>query len=436
MNKSSISPSRICPPNATIRAAVCAALGLVALPVANAQVPEMKYTYTKVAMPAINLGSPGGLRPPLQSSAPFDIQILPGQTLGGNAAALAAFNRAAAQWERYISDPVTVVISADLVPDNNPFILGGASSTIFTYPFYGTAPGDLGLVDLMRADNKGSAYQALTDALPGTEAGLNFKMDLDDAIVTGPSPYGQNGSASKANFKALGVPTSFLDTISPGTGIEKTYDATIEFNSNQAFDFDRSNGITPGTIDFESVAAHEIGHALGFFSDVDFADIVHNIFGEPYVFATPTTLDLFRFEDDTKSDPANLTDFGSFERSFQTGVPANTDLILNGPGGAPEKPMSTGALDPAGDGNQASHWKDDEISLFNIGLMDPTLARGQTYYITESDLAAMDVIGWDAAVPEVSALVPAGLVIAGGIAWQIRRRRTMPTVAAAPQSVA
>lgn len=396
----------------------------------------MKYSYTKVAMPAINLGTPSGLRPTLQSSAPFDIQILPGQNLGGNAAALAAFNRAAAQWERYISDPVTVVISADLVPDNDPTILGGASSTIFTYPFYGTAPGDLGLVDLMRADNKGSAYQPLTDALPATEANLNFKLAIDDAIVTGPSPYGQNGSASKANFKALGVPTSFLDTISPGTGVEKTYDATIEFNSNQAFDYDRSDGISPGMIDFESVAAHEIGHTLGYFSDVDFADIVHNIFGEPYVFATPTTLDLFRFEDGTKDDPQNLTDFSSFARSFETAVPANTDLIINGPGGSPEKKMSTGALDPNADGSQASHWKDDALTLFNIGLMDPTLSRGQTYYITESDLAAMDIIGWDAAVPEASALVPAGLVIAGGIAWQVRRRRATAKTEAAPQTAA
>ncbi|MBK7059844.1 MAG: hypothetical protein IPH51_04770 [Rubrivivax sp.] len=40
-------------------------------------------------------------------------------------------------------------------------------------------------------------------------------------------------------------------------------DAFVQFNSNYAFDHDRSNGIGSGQFDFVGIAAHEIGHALG-----------------------------------------------------------------------------------------------------------------------------------------------------------------------------
>jgi len=46
----------------------------------------------------------------------FDIQVNAGATLAQNAAAMDAFNRAAAQWESFIADPITVVIDADLGP--------------------------------------------------------------------------------------------------------------------------------------------------------------------------------------------------------------------------------------------------------------------------------------------------------------------------------
>src|SRR5262245_26474313 len=46
----------------------------------------------------------------------FDIIINPGAELSGNAAAMAAFNRAANRWEAYISDPVTINVDANLEP--------------------------------------------------------------------------------------------------------------------------------------------------------------------------------------------------------------------------------------------------------------------------------------------------------------------------------
>ena len=55
--------------------------------------------------------------------------------------------------------------------------------------------------------------------------------------------------------------------------------------------------------------------------------------------------------------------------------------------------MSTGRA--FGDGQQASHWKDSAPGVFQLGLLDPTAARGQQGIITGLDLAAYDAMGWD-----------------------------------------
>ena len=59
----------------------------------------------------------------------FSIAINAGVTLAANPAALAAYNRAARQWEKYISDPITISIAADLASLGSG-ILGSTSSII------------------------------------------------------------------------------------------------------------------------------------------------------------------------------------------------------------------------------------------------------------------------------------------------------------------
>jgi hypothetical protein len=85
-----------------------------------------------------------------------------------------------------------------------------------------------------------------------------------------------------------------------------------------------------------------------------------------------------------------------------------------------------------GDGNQASHWKDNQ----SLGIMDPTTAPGEQLTITALDLTAFDVIGWNLtstptvsapSAPTVATPAPASaLVFAFGLAGLgCARRRTL-----------
>jgi hypothetical protein len=127
-----------------------------------------------------------------------------------------------------------------------------------------------------------------------------------------------------------------------------------------------------------------------------------------------TTLDLFRFA--TNMMPTTPEEFTNFPREMRPGVEANFSDLVNA------FRMSTGAN--FGDGNQASHWKDDFIFNNNqiyfgplIGVMDPTLPFGFLESITAADLRALELIGYDT-VPEPSVM---GLVVLGGAL--LRRRR-------------
>ena len=317
------------------------------------------------------------------------ILINPGAGLAANLPALAAFNRAAAAWGSIFSDPITVNVAADLVSIPAPNVIG-QTSPVLLQAGYTTIRNQM-VADAADESDDGIVAFLPTVAQVGAFVPANFL--LTSTMV-----------GTKANLKAMGF-----------AGLDANFganDATIQFNSNFSFDYDRTDGLSPGTIDFETVATHEIGHALGFISFVDQIDFLAgqgmggNIAFEP--------LDLFRFGSAPGLFPTTAAEFTTTPRMMVPGVSSIFDDLSY------SWALSTGQF--TGDGRQASHWKDDALTGVLIGVMDPTLAAAFISPIRTADVRALDVIGWDVQVPEPGSVLLLGVAVAGAFRRSGRRQ--------------
>lgn len=307
--------------------------------------------------------------------AQLDIVINAGPDLLNNSQALAAFERAAAQWETFFTDPITVNIDADLDPNLPESTLGQASSVLLTAGY-----------DTLRNSVVTDAAAETDDAIV---AFLPDSANFGATLPAGVSLVTANLAGNKANLKALGFEN--LDAAFGPT------DATITFNSTFNFDFDNSDGITSGSFDFESVASHEIGHALGFTSAVDQVDALVSSGSTGAV--NPTIFDLFRFSDTV--NPSTTTEFTNFDRNLVPGETSHFDEVIENFIPGSEGLLATGVTQ--GDGDQASHWKDLGSSATPIGILDPNLAADEIGVITIADIRALDLIGYDI---NITTLVP------------------------------
>ena len=295
-----------------------------------------------------------------------------------------AFVRAASQWEQALFDPISVELDASLTSFGGPVPLGGASAVLLSAEY--------GLVrDRMVLDHAADSGAGYVGNLPSA-------ADLSLVLPPGSSWTGEL-FATKANLKALGF-----------GGLDQSFgtlDGQILLNSDVAFDFDSRDGIGAGLVDFESVVAHEIGHVLGFVSVVDEIDglLAAGLSGP----VSMTPLDLFRFEEGQL--PRDAAEFSTLPRDL---VPGHATVFEDGVG--PGLAFSSGI--ESGDGRQASHWRDDEVTGNRIGLMDPTFSPGQVIRVGSGDLRALDSIGWGL-LPEPST----ALLLTLGLGWLSVRRR-------------
>ena len=307
--------------------------------------------------------APGQLRRadvPSAGEKTTDITLNAGLGLASHPEALTAWRSAVAIWESWLEDPVSVTLVGDLepLPDN---VLGSTTPLGFIVSY----------TDIR------NALVADAGRDEGVVAQVPSLANLNTLLPPG-FTFGNTMALTMANLKALGLSAGPFDA---------QPDAEIVFSTYflHRFDFDPSDGIDPDKIDFQAVVVHEIGHALGFSTVVDLVDYLRARGQTETIPLYP--LDCFRLL------PGQGTgDFGQAARLLTTGDLQSVQVFFDG---TTDIAMSTGL--ELGDGKQASHWKDDQLTGVYIGIMDPTLSPGLQEELTEVDLRAFGLIGWDVA---------------------------------------
>jgi hypothetical protein len=274
--------------------------------------------------------------------------------------AKAAFLRAAANWEAVIKSPISVVIDVDFGPkrfDEGNFPAGVLGST---------------RTQLIGAEDIYSEIRGVLIETASSESERNFYNTLPATELPTDKGATKDVVGAAAIFRAMGVIDANAD---PDAEEEDLGDPpSIGFNSAFTFDFDSSNGVNPNDIDFDTVATHEIGHALGF--------TTMSAQTQPSGTLDANVWDFFRFV-----PGAALCNFTTAQRRLTGGG----EHVFYA--GCSELALSTGTAAQGGDDNQTSHCKADELTGITVGIMDPTIARGRHFTINNNDLAVLDAIG-------------------------------------------
>lgn len=316
----------------------------------------------------------------LAASAPAGALTINLNDIGGVAGSPAerGFAIAAKYWESVISNDVTLNINVGF-SDLGPGILGGTSSNFATFVpisgYYGAlaATGNsaldaMAVANLSPLDGAGGVDVLVPGYFSGTEG-----IDPTTSRLAPDAEISQTMALTTANLKAL---IGNVDL-----GVE---DATIQFSSTFAFDFDARNGITAGTYDFVGVAVHEIGHALGFVSAVDDFDFFAGDTGPVDEFWWGYAADMFRYSANGGNPILDWTPGHDSYFSLDGGKSAFWDGYF-----------STGT--DFGNGWQGSHWlppSGPPCADFR-GIMNPYICNGVGDSVTALDLALFDAIGWN-----------------------------------------
>ena len=289
------------------------------------------------------------------------------------------FRIAAKYWESVLTNPGTINLNVGF-SDLGPGVLGGTRTALYTYvpidSYYGLLAGaansDLDAIALANLPAT-NADGSVTVTTPGYDvANLGVDPTTTRTAPTNGEAISSTIAIASANMLALGV------DFNPGA------DAQIEFSNTFAFDFNPTNGVGTGQYDFIGVAVHEIGHALGFISGVDYFDFVAD--DPPFPvddYWWGYGADMFRYSDEDKLD-------WSVGTSSYFSIDGGKTALFDGY-------FSTGT--DYGNGWQASHWlppNDPAKPCEDFrGIMNPYICSRLVDSVSGLDLALFDAIGWN-----------------------------------------
>ena len=271
-------------------------------------------------------------------------------------------------WGKLFTDDIQVNIFAQGTDELDANVIGGAIPE-FHEQHYAL------FLQYYEADITSTEDQAAFDML---QEGNTIDFLLNGDLVGGNTKL----KLTTALAKALGMEEAI--SLERNLLEDNFLDGTIKMNQNFAWDFNylRDAEGEENTLDFLSVTLHETGHILGFTSSLDFSLEQETLYSGREELSNFSPLDLFRFSAQ------------SFTQENPDGAVA--DLSIGGTawfsvdgGETISAKMSTGK---DGDGFQASHW---ERRYDPLGVMDPTLWYQERVEISELDVLAFDVIGYD-----------------------------------------
>lgn len=286
-------------------------------------------------------------------------------------AARAGFEMAAQRFADLFGNNVTINIDVSFTSLGSG-VLGSTNSSSSTH-LYADVRNSLLLGASSSADRSATPYLASRLSFLSNEAGNCTTgvgcagLDLYSRTLDDDDTFDNTRlRVTLGNARALGL-------------IDPNYfgrDAGIAFNSRMRWDFDPTDGISRGAYDFVGIATHEIAHALGVTSGVDFADgmMAYAYRGVDNI-GWGTTLDLFRYT--------------GLDRDWTV---AGTPCISADGGRSCIGQVSTGVK--FGNGRQASHWRSS-----TTGVLAPTATSGRLLTLTEADITLLDLIGWSRLLP-------------------------------------
>ena len=340
--------------------------------------------------------------------------------------------QAGENWSSVLKDDVNINIDFTFEPIDGLLgsILGIANPNFVPIPY-------TEVNEALTQDITSTTDRTAVDNLPQGES-VNYLINNTAENNGSDTPYlddngglnNSNISLTSANAKALGISLEeraaqrgasvedFTAVLNARYGTEidpNAPDARPVFNSNANWDFDPSDGITSDASDFVGVVTHELGHALGFFSNAEILDLatvntvldiieissteeIQQLIADSGLQPIAEAIDVDRLVSENEYLPSTMDLFRFTLPSVEQGARDFTTNNIDGKffsidGGQTEiAPLAEGLIGELNVGG-FSHWQDN----LGIGILDPTIVPGELGQISDNDLLALDVVGWDVA---------------------------------------